>query len=69
VIIGTDKRLFADGAIPAALEPVSLSTTKGGTIVGVLLQAVDAPLDDVALLAGLAAEGRWPAARLPRRNR
>ena len=34
VIIGTGKRLFADGAIPAALEPVSVSTTKGGTIVG-----------------------------------
>ncbi|MEV0935459.1 dihydrofolate reductase family protein [Streptomyces phaeochromogenes] len=35
VIIGTGKRLFADGAIPAALEPVSVSTTKGGTVVGV----------------------------------
>jgi dihydrofolate reductase len=35
VIIGTGKRLFADGAIPTALEPVSVSTTKGGTIVGV----------------------------------
>ncbi|WP_420309274.1 dihydrofolate reductase family protein [Streptomyces sp. YS-B37] len=35
VIIGTGKRLFADGAIPAALEPVSVSATKGGTIVGV----------------------------------
>lgn len=28
VIIGTGKRLFADGAIPTALEPVSVSTTK-----------------------------------------
>ncbi|MGW2342665.1 dihydrofolate reductase family protein [Streptomyces sp. NPDC001661] len=35
VIIGTGKRLFADGAIPTALEPVSVSTTKGGTVVGV----------------------------------
>lgn len=34
MIISSGKRLFADGAIPAALEPVSLSTTKGGTIVG-----------------------------------
>ncbi|WP_425825391.1 dihydrofolate reductase family protein [Streptomyces fractus] len=34
VIIGTGKRLFADGAIPTALEPVSVSTTKGGTVVG-----------------------------------
>jgi hypothetical protein len=29
------KRLFADGAIPTALEPVGVPTTKGGTIVGV----------------------------------
>ncbi|MEU3899132.1 dihydrofolate reductase family protein [Streptomyces sp. NPDC045251] len=35
VIIGTGKRLFADGAVPTALEPVSVSTTKGGTVVGV----------------------------------
>jgi dihydrofolate reductase len=35
VIIGTGKRLFADGAIPTALEPVSVSATKGGTVVGV----------------------------------
>ncbi len=35
VIIGTGKRLFAGGAIPTALEPVSVSTTKGGTVVGV----------------------------------
>lgn len=35
VIIGTGKRLFADGAIPTALEPVSVSVTKGGTVVGV----------------------------------
>ncbi|MFE0357763.1 dihydrofolate reductase family protein [Streptomyces nigra] len=35
VIIGTGKRLFADGAIPTALEPVSVTTTKGGTVVGV----------------------------------
>ncbi|MFF7446726.1 MULTISPECIES: dihydrofolate reductase family protein [unclassified Streptomyces] len=35
VIIGTGKRLFADGAIPTALEPVSVSSTKSGTIVGV----------------------------------
>ena len=35
VIIGTGKRLFADGAIPTSLEPVSVSTTKGGTVVGV----------------------------------
>ncbi|WP_030903679.1 dihydrofolate reductase family protein [Streptomyces sp. NRRL F-5126] len=35
VIVGSGKRLFADGAIPTALEPVSVSTTKSGTIVGV----------------------------------
>ncbi|MFI6448908.1 dihydrofolate reductase family protein [Kitasatospora sp. NPDC050543] len=35
VIIGTGKRLFADGAIPTALEPVSVSATKGGTVIGV----------------------------------
>jgi dihydrofolate reductase len=35
VIIGTGKRLFADGAIPTSLEPVSVSTTKSGTVVGV----------------------------------
>ncbi|MEW2549564.1 dihydrofolate reductase family protein [Streptomyces sp. NPDC047002] len=35
VIVGTGKRLFADGAVPTALEPVSVSTTKGGTVVGV----------------------------------
>jgi hypothetical protein len=35
VIIGSGKRLFADGAIPTALEPVSVSTTKSGTVVGV----------------------------------
>ncbi|AWT47175.1 MULTISPECIES: dihydrofolate reductase family protein [Streptomyces] len=35
VIIGSGKRLFADGAIPTALEPVSVTATKGGTVVGV----------------------------------
>lgn len=35
VIVGSGKRLFADGAIPTALEPVSIKATKGGTIVGV----------------------------------
>ncbi|OPC80376.1 deaminase [Embleya scabrispora] len=35
VIIGTGKRLFADGAIPTALEPVSVSTTKSGTVLGI----------------------------------
>ncbi|GAA2494732.1 hypothetical protein GCM10023100_01300 [Actinocorallia cavernae] len=35
VIIATGRRLFADGAIPTALEPVSVSTPKGGTVVGV----------------------------------
>ncbi|MBF8169857.1 dihydrofolate reductase [Streptomyces olivaceus] len=35
VIVGTGKRLFADGAIPTALAPVGVSTTKGGTVVGV----------------------------------
>jgi dihydrofolate reductase len=35
VIIGTGKRLFAEGAIPTALEPVSVRATKGGTVVGV----------------------------------
>ncbi|WP_338692683.1 dihydrofolate reductase family protein [Streptomyces sp. Q6] len=35
VIIGTGKRLFADGAIPTRLEPVSVSTTKGGTVLAV----------------------------------
>ncbi len=35
VIIGTGKRLFAGGAVPTALEPVSVSTTKGGTVIGV----------------------------------
>ncbi|MEU2912794.1 dihydrofolate reductase family protein [Streptomyces massasporeus] len=35
VIIGTGRRLFADGAVPTALEPVSVSTTKSGTVVGV----------------------------------
>ncbi|MEB8336072.1 dihydrofolate reductase family protein [Streptomyces endophyticus] len=35
VVIGTGKRLFAGGAIPTALEPVSVSATKGGTVVGV----------------------------------
>ncbi|MEV6007075.1 dihydrofolate reductase family protein [Streptomyces sp. NPDC051976] len=35
VIIGTGKRLFADGAIPTSLEPVSVTATKGGTVVGV----------------------------------
>ncbi|MBP0459068.1 dihydrofolate reductase family protein [Streptomyces montanisoli] len=35
VIVGSGKRLFADGAIPTALEPVSASTTKSGTIVAV----------------------------------
>ncbi|GHE97036.1 dihydrofolate reductase family protein [Streptomyces fumanus] len=35
VIIGSGKRLFADGAVPTALTPVSVSTTKGGTVVGV----------------------------------
>ncbi|MEV5607384.1 dihydrofolate reductase family protein [Streptomyces sp. NPDC052225] len=35
VIIGTGKRLFADGAIPTTLEPVSVSTTKGGTVLAI----------------------------------
>ncbi|MET9198373.1 dihydrofolate reductase family protein [Streptomyces olivaceus] len=35
VIVGTGKRLFADGAIPTALAPVGVSTTKGDTVVGV----------------------------------
>ncbi|MFF9623755.1 dihydrofolate reductase family protein [Streptomyces griseosporeus] len=35
VIIGSGKRLFADGAIPTALEPVSVTATKGGTVLGV----------------------------------
>ncbi|MFI0508525.1 dihydrofolate reductase family protein [Streptomyces sp. WSLK1-5] len=35
VIIGSGKRLFADGAIPTALDPVSVSATKNGTVVGV----------------------------------
>ncbi|MFB8087129.1 dihydrofolate reductase family protein [Streptomyces sp. NPDC055992] len=35
VIIGTGKRLFADGAIPTALEPVSVTATKGGTVLAV----------------------------------
>ncbi|MDQ0785462.1 dihydrofolate reductase [Streptomyces sp. B3I7] len=35
VILGSGKRLFADGAIPTALEPVHVSATKGGTVVGV----------------------------------
>ncbi|MFC7914854.1 dihydrofolate reductase family protein [Streptomyces sp. NPDC057386] len=35
VIIGSGKRLFADGAVPTALEPVSAKTTKSGTIVAV----------------------------------
>ncbi|MGW0931194.1 dihydrofolate reductase family protein [Streptomyces sp. NPDC002644] len=35
VILGTGKRLFADGTVPTGLEPVSVSTTKGGTVVGV----------------------------------
>ncbi|MER5811532.1 dihydrofolate reductase family protein [Streptomyces sp. NPDC002033] len=35
VIIGTGKRLFADGAVPTSLEPVSVSTTKGGTVLAV----------------------------------
>ncbi|MFE0184429.1 dihydrofolate reductase family protein [Streptomyces olivaceus] len=35
VIVGTGKRLFADGAIPTALAPVGVSTTEGGTVVGV----------------------------------
>jgi len=35
VIIGTGKRLFADGAIPTALEPVNVSTTKSGTVLAV----------------------------------
>jgi hypothetical protein len=35
VITGSGKRLFAGGAIPTALEPVSVSTTKSGTVVGV----------------------------------
>ncbi|GAB1333057.1 dihydrofolate reductase family protein [Streptomyces sennicomposti] len=34
VVIGTGKRLFAGGAIPTALKPVSVSATKGGTVVG-----------------------------------
>ncbi|MFE9773483.1 dihydrofolate reductase family protein [Streptomyces sp. NPDC005931] len=35
VIIGTGKRLFADGAVPTALEPVRVSTTERGTVLGV----------------------------------
>jgi dihydrofolate reductase len=35
VILGSGKRLFADGAIPTALEPVAVTATKGGTVVGV----------------------------------
>ncbi|WP_405898240.1 dihydrofolate reductase family protein [Streptomyces sp. NBC_00727] len=35
VIIGTGKRLFADGTVPTALEPVSVSTTKSGTVLAV----------------------------------
>ena len=34
VTVGTGERLFADGAISTAREPVSVSTTKGGTVVG-----------------------------------
>ncbi|NEC69707.1 dihydrofolate reductase family protein [Streptomyces sp. SID9727] len=35
VILGTGKRLFADGAVPTALEPVSVTGTKGGTVLAV----------------------------------
>ncbi|MEV5603238.1 dihydrofolate reductase family protein [Streptomyces sp. NPDC052299] len=35
VILGTGKRLFADGAIPTALEPVTVTGTKGGTLLAV----------------------------------
>ncbi|MFK4121587.1 dihydrofolate reductase family protein [Streptomyces longwoodensis] len=35
VIIGSGKRLFADGAVPTALEPVSVTTTKSGTVLAV----------------------------------
>ncbi|MET8575643.1 dihydrofolate reductase family protein [Streptomyces sp. NPDC005012] len=35
VIVGTGKRLFADGTVPTRLEPVNVCTTKGGTVVGV----------------------------------
>ncbi|MGW2472833.1 dihydrofolate reductase family protein [Streptomyces sp. NPDC001665] len=35
VILGTGKRLFADGAIPTALEPVTVTGTKGGTVLAV----------------------------------
>ena len=35
VIIGSGKRLFAGGAVPTALQPVDVGTTKGGTVVGV----------------------------------
>ncbi|MFC1438885.1 dihydrofolate reductase family protein [Streptacidiphilus sp. N1-10] len=35
VIIGSGKRLFADGTIPTSLEPVSVSATKNGTVCGV----------------------------------
>ncbi|MGW1124901.1 dihydrofolate reductase family protein [Streptomyces sp. NPDC002526] len=35
VILGTGKRLFADGAIPTALEPVKVTGTKGGTVLAV----------------------------------
>jgi dihydrofolate reductase len=36
VIIGSGKRLFASGAIPTALDPVSVTATKGGTVIAVL---------------------------------
>ncbi|MEU5823627.1 dihydrofolate reductase family protein [Streptomyces sp. NPDC047803] len=35
VILGTGKRLFADGTVPTALEPVSVTGTKGGTVLAV----------------------------------
>ena len=35
VILGSGKRLFADGTIPTALEPVSVTASKGGTVLAV----------------------------------
>ncbi|MGW1183836.1 dihydrofolate reductase family protein [Streptomyces drozdowiczii] len=35
VILGSGKRLFADGTVPTALEPVSVTGTKGGTVLAV----------------------------------
>ncbi|MEU2248493.1 dihydrofolate reductase family protein [Streptomyces sp. NPDC019224] len=35
VILGSGKRLFADGTIPTALEPVGVTASKGGTVLAV----------------------------------